>query len=98
MYEANTAKISNFWILTKISRSCSFLSPPVQVARWAHMHRFLSVRLSVCVSVCRRMGRGIELMLLQSVLMPTSSCIFTVFASYIDMLHEYRKIVMASHK
>ncbi len=25
-----------------------FLSPPVQVARWAHMHYFLSCRLSVC--------------------------------------------------
>ena len=25
-----------------------FLSPPVDHARWAHMHRFLSVRLSVC--------------------------------------------------
>ncbi len=24
----------------------AFLSPPVQIARWAHMHHFLSVRLS----------------------------------------------------
>ena len=28
-----------------------FLSPPVHFARWAHMHRFASVRLSVCPSV-----------------------------------------------
>ncbi len=27
----------------------AFLSPPVPVAWWAHMHRFLSVCLSVCV-------------------------------------------------
>ncbi len=27
--------------------SDQFLSPPVQIARWAHIHRFLSVRLSV---------------------------------------------------
>ncbi len=25
-----------------------FLSKPVHIARWAHMHRFLSIRLSVC--------------------------------------------------
>ena len=31
-------------------RHFSFLSPPVQFAQWAHMHRFLSVRLSVCPS------------------------------------------------
>ncbi len=29
-------------------KNCQFLSPPVQVAQWAHMHRFLSVCLSVC--------------------------------------------------
>ncbi len=28
---------------------CSFLSPPVHIARWARMHRFLSVCLSVCL-------------------------------------------------
>ncbi len=28
----------------------SFLSPPVHTAWWAHVHRFLSVCLSVCVS------------------------------------------------
>ena len=28
------------------------LSPPVQFARWAHMHHFLSV----CLSVCRLSG------------------------------------------
>ncbi len=27
-----------------------FFSPPVQIGRWAHMHRFLSVRLFVCPS------------------------------------------------
>ena len=26
----------------------TFLSPPVHIAWWAHMHRFLSVRPSVC--------------------------------------------------
>ncbi len=31
------------------SYSTQFLSPPVQLARWAHMHRILSV---VCPSVC----------------------------------------------
>ena len=30
-----------------------FLSPPVQPAPWAHMHRFPSFRLSVCLSVTR---------------------------------------------
>ena len=30
-------------------RQVAFLSPPVHVARWAHMHHFLSV---VCLSVC----------------------------------------------
>ncbi len=30
----------------------SFLSPPEHIARWAHMHRFLSVCLSVRLSVC----------------------------------------------
>ncbi len=28
-----------------------FLSPPVHFAQWAHMHHFLSVRPSVCLSV-----------------------------------------------
>ncbi len=28
-----------------------FLSPPVQIARWALMRHFLSVCLSVCLSV-----------------------------------------------
>ncbi len=30
----------------------SFFSPPVHIARWAHMHRFLSVCLSVCQPGC----------------------------------------------
>ena len=29
-----------------------FLSPPVHIARWAHMRHFASVCLSVCPSVC----------------------------------------------
>ncbi len=29
-----------------------FLSPPVRIARWAHMRRFPSVCPSVCLSVC----------------------------------------------
>ena len=32
---------------SKLLPIISFLSPPVHIARWAHMHRFLSVRLSV---------------------------------------------------
>ncbi len=31
-----------------IARIHTFLSPPVHIARWALMHRFLSVRPSVC--------------------------------------------------
>ncbi len=36
------------WLLALPSQS--FLSPPVHIARWAHMHRFLSVCPSVCLS------------------------------------------------
>ncbi len=39
----------------RLVRTCGkFLSPPVHFARWAHMHRFLSVRLSVRLSVWTR--------------------------------------------
>ncbi len=37
MMSVNYGECPNSW----------FLSPPVQLARWAHMRRFLSVRLSV---------------------------------------------------
>ena len=35
-------------VITFGSPILQILSPPVQVAHWAHMHRFLSVCLSVC--------------------------------------------------
>ena len=38
-----------FSVATKLRKGdIAFLSPPVHVARWAHMHRCLSVRPSVC--------------------------------------------------
>ncbi len=36
------------------------MSPPVHFARWAHVHRFLSVRLSIHLSVWTRLKIRLE--------------------------------------
>ncbi len=50
----HTLKCSKILRVSNLPLFCPihFLSPPVHIARWAHMHRFLSVCLSVRLSVC----------------------------------------------
>ncbi len=43
----NTTTTSGLTV-SKVKFNSVFLSPPVHFAQWAHMRRFLSVRLSVC--------------------------------------------------
>ncbi len=38
------------WLAANSSKSMKFLSPPVQLAWWAHMHHFVYVCLTLCLS------------------------------------------------
>ncbi len=54
VWQKSTRPLNLRWVIIKVQLTVikSFLRPPVQTARWAHMHSFLSVCPSICLCVC----------------------------------------------